>query len=85
MAVNIEPIYFTEKEIAGLMGDDMLCHIKYGGDLWLINPMTDGRYVLTQIQVSDRRLVNQTYYRELAEAREELLSRLSAMMRDLVF
>lgn len=83
--MNHEPIYFTEKQIADLMGDDMLCHIKYGGDLWLINPMTDGRYVLTQIQVSDRRLVNQTYHRELAEAREELLSRLSAMMRDLVF
>lgn len=85
MTVSLEPIYFTEKEVADLMGHDMLCHIKYGGDLWLINPMTDGRYVLTQIQISDCQLVNQNYYRELAEAREELLSRLSAMMRDLVF
>ena len=79
-----DAIYFTEQEIANLAGDT-LCSISYGGDHWSINPMTDGRFVLTQYQLSDRKLINQDYYRELAVARDELLSRVTRMMCDLVY
>ena len=77
-------VYFTEQDIKNLESD-CLVSIATSGDRWLINPMTDGRYVLSQYQVCDRQIIRQDYYRELDEACEAMLGYVSSMVRDLVY
>lgn len=81
--VNGNLIYFTESDIKALESD-ALVSIKTCGDRWLINTMTDGRYVLSQYQMHDKQIIRQDYYRELEEAREAMIELSNAMIRDLV-
>lgn len=78
-----EQVFFTEQDIKNLE-QDCLVSLYTSGDRWFVNPMTDGRYVLSQYQVSDNQVIRQDYYHDVAEARDTMLELVSLMVRDLV-
>ena len=76
-------VYFTDQDIKDL-NQDCLFSLIAGGDRWLINPMSSGRYVLSQYQLCDKQIIRQTYYYGVENAREDMLEQVSSMVRDLV-